>query len=84
MFILYSFHSIEQRMWAAMESARPTVFVNNNDEGRDRVLKGKRQYAYLMESTMLEYFTERYCDLVQIGPYKFLFIRYRLDLPISI
>ena len=61
-------------MWAAMESARPTVFVNNNDEGRDRVLKGKRQYAYLMESTMLEYFTERYCDLVQIGQYTFLFI----------
>ncbi|KAL7026717.1 hypothetical protein ACKWTF_005135 [Chironomus riparius] len=59
--------STYQRMWAAMESSRPTVFVNNNDEGRDRVLKGKRQYAYLMESTMLEYFTERYCDLVQIG-----------------
>jgi len=61
-------------MWAAMESSRPTVFVNNNDEGRDRVLKGKRQYAYLMESTMLEYFTERYCDLVQIGQNIFLFI----------
>lgn len=62
-------------MWAAMESSRPTVFVNNNDEGRDRVLKGKRQYAYLMESTMLEFFTERYCDLVQIGQYyTFLFI----------
>lgn len=56
-------------MWSAMESARPSVFVSNNDEGRDRVLKGKRQYAYLMESTMLEYFTERYCDLTQIGKF---------------
>jgi hypothetical protein len=54
-------------MWAAMESTRPSVFVQNNDAGRDRVLKGKRQYAYLMESTMLEYFTERYCELTQIG-----------------
>ncbi|KAG5684283.1 hypothetical protein PVAND_013519 [Polypedilum vanderplanki] len=59
--------STYQRMWAAMESARPSVFTNNNDEGRDRVLRGKRQYAYLMESTMLEYFTERYCELTQIG-----------------
>lgn len=56
-----------QRMWASMESTRPSVFVNNNDEGRDRVKKGKGQFAYLMESTMLEYFTERYCDLTQIG-----------------
>lgn len=59
--------STYQRMWAAMESSRPSVFTSSNDEGRDRVLKGKRQYAYLMESTMLEYFTERTCELTQIG-----------------
>lgn len=59
--------STYQRMWAAMESSRPSVFTSSNDEGRDRVLKGKRQYAYLMESTMLEYFTERTCELEQIG-----------------
>ncbi|XP_053678386.1 glutamate receptor ionotropic, kainate 2-like [Anopheles nili] len=59
--------STYQRMWAAMESARPSVFTKSNDEGRDRVIKGKRMYAFLMESTSLEYITERYCDLTQIG-----------------
>ncbi|XP_047537910.1 glutamate receptor ionotropic, kainate 2-like [Vanessa atalanta] len=59
--------SIYQRMWAAMESARPSVFVKNNDEGVDRVLKSKRSYAYLMESTAIEYQLERHCDLMQVG-----------------
>jgi glutamate receptor, ionotropic, invertebrate len=59
--------STYQRMWASMESARPSVFTTSNDEGRERVAKGKRQYAYLMESTSLEYITERNCDLEQIG-----------------
>ncbi|XP_040172149.1 glutamate receptor ionotropic, kainate 2-like [Anopheles arabiensis] len=59
--------STYQRMWASMESARPSVFTKSNDEGRDRVIKGKRMYAFLMESTSLEYITERYCDLTQIG-----------------
>lgn len=62
--------STYQRMWAAMESARPSVFTSSNDEGRERVAKGKRQYAYLMESTSLEYITERNCDLTQIGKFK--------------
>lgn len=59
--------STYQRMWASMESTRPSVFTSSNDEGRERVAKGKRQYAYLMESTSLEYITERNCDLTQIG-----------------
>lgn len=59
--------STYQRMWAAMESTRPSVFTTSNDEGRERVFKGKRQYAFLMESTSLEYITERNCDLTQIG-----------------
>lgn len=54
-------------MWAAMESARPSVFTKSNDEGVDRVKKGKRLYAFLMESTPLEYITERHCELTQIG-----------------
>ncbi|XP_045499036.1 glutamate receptor ionotropic, kainate 2-like [Colias croceus] len=59
--------STYQRMWAAMESARPSVFVKNNDEGVERVLKGKRSYAFLMESTAIEYQLERHCDLMQVG-----------------
>ncbi|XP_058444434.1 glutamate receptor ionotropic, kainate 2 [Malaya genurostris] len=59
--------STYQRMWAAMESARPSVFTKSNDEGRDRVMKGRGLYAFLMESTSLEYITERYCELTRIG-----------------
>ena len=59
--------STYQRMWTAMESARPSVFTKSNDEGRDRVLKGKRMYAFIMESTPIEFITERYCELQQIG-----------------
>lgn len=56
-----------QRMWAAMESARPSVFPKSNAEGVERVLKSKRSYAYLMESSSIEYEVERHCDLMQIG-----------------
>ena len=59
--------SVYQRMWTAMESTKPPVFTKSNDEGRDRVLKGKRLYAFIMESTPIEYITERYCELQQIG-----------------
>lgn len=53
-------------MWASMESDM-SVFTKSNDEGVERVLKGKRLYAYLMESTVLEYIVERDCNLTQIG-----------------
>lgn len=59
--------STYQRMWAAMESARPSVFVKNNDEGVDRVIKSKKKYAFLMESTAIEYQLERHCNLMQVG-----------------
>ncbi|CAH0713965.1 unnamed protein product, partial [Brenthis ino] len=66
-FFKRSNHSTYQRMWAAMESARPSVFVKNNNEGLERVLKGKRGYAFLMESTAIEYQLERNCNLMQVG-----------------
>jgi len=36
-----------------MQSTSPSVFVNSSREGISRVRAGN--YAYLMESTMLEY-----------------------------
>ncbi|CAG0916801.1 unnamed protein product [Notodromas monacha] len=54
-----------QRMWSVMESTRPTVFTKTNQEGVDRVRSGG--YAYIMESTTLEYMMEKYCDLIQVG-----------------
>ncbi|XP_063381393.1 glutamate receptor ionotropic, kainate 2 isoform X5 [Cydia fagiglandana] len=59
--------STYQRMWSFMESARPSVFATTNKEGEERVMRGKGAYAYLMESTTIEYVVERNCDLTQVG-----------------
>ncbi|GLV43978.1 Kainate-type ionotropic glutamate receptor subunit 1D [Carabus blaptoides fortunei] len=59
--------STYQRMWAAMESARPSVFTKSNSEGIERVSKGKGSYAFLMESTSIEYEVAKNCELRQVG-----------------
>lgn len=59
--------SLYQRMWSAMESAEPSVFVNSNEEGVERVAKSKGNYAFLMESTSIEYITQQNCNLTQVG-----------------
>ncbi|XP_034239452.1 glutamate receptor ionotropic, kainate 2-like [Thrips palmi] len=56
-----------QRMWAIMSAARPSVFTKSNDEGMDRVAKPKRDYAFFMESTSIEYQCERNCNLQMVG-----------------
>ena len=50
----------------------PTVFSKSNDEGVQRVagtLPGFKEenYAFLMESTVVDYVIERNCDLTQVG-----------------
>jgi ionotropic kainate glutamate receptor 2 len=52
-------------MWRFMESKKPSVFVSTYEEGVRRVLEGN--YAFLMESTMLDYAVQRDCNLTQIG-----------------
>ena len=52
-------------MWKFMESHRPSVFVTNYEEGIARVKRGG--YAFLMESTVLDYVVQRDCNLTQIG-----------------
>lgn len=54
-------------MWSFMESSRPSVFMSSNNEGVERVVKGKGNYAFLMESTSIEYVIERNCELTQVG-----------------
>nr|XP_050857551.1 glutamate receptor ionotropic, kainate 2 isoform X6 [Vespula vulgaris] len=54
-----------QKMWRFMESKTPSVFVKTYEEGVKRVLEG--DYAFLMESTMLDYAVQRDCNLTQIG-----------------
>lgn len=53
-----------QKMWRFMEN-RPSVFVKDYDEGVRRVNEGN--YAFLMESAMLDYKVQRNCNLTQIG-----------------
>lgn len=54
-----------KKMWRFMDSKKPSVFVSTYEEGIQRVLDGK--YAFLMESTMLDYIVQRDCNLIQIG-----------------
>ncbi|XP_013140717.1 PREDICTED: glutamate receptor ionotropic, kainate 2-like [Papilio polytes] len=59
--------SVYQKIWTVMKSAKPTVFTNNNDEGRDRVVRSKGNYVFFMESTAIEYYMQRNCDLKMVG-----------------
>lgn len=62
-----------QAMWNFMEIAQeqsmsrgePGVFMKTTQEGIDKVLKG--DYAFLMESTMIDYNIQRNCELMQVG-----------------
>lgn len=59
--------SIYQKMWATMEHADPSVFVESNEEGIERVKQSNRGYAYLMESATIEYITQTECNLTRVG-----------------
>ncbi|XP_053968059.1 glutamate receptor ionotropic, kainate 2-like isoform X2 [Anastrepha ludens] len=52
-------------MWQYMENRRASVFVKTYEDGIKRVIDGN--YAFLMESTMLDYVVQRDCNLTQIG-----------------
>ena len=54
-------------MWSFMESTKPSVFVSGNPDGVERVKRENGFYAFLMESTSIEYTVERNCDTIQIG-----------------
>lgn len=54
-----------QKMWRYMESKEPAVFVPSYKEGVERVLEGN--YAFLCESSMLDWLVQRDCNLTQIG-----------------
>ncbi|XP_059955758.1 glutamate receptor ionotropic, kainate 1 isoform X8 [Mesoplodon densirostris] len=57
--------STYEKMWAFMSSRQQTALVKNSDVGIQRVLT--TDYALLMESTNIEYVTQRNCNLTQIG-----------------
>lgn len=57
--------STYDKMWEFMNSRRQAVMVKNVEEGIQRVLTS--DYAFLMESTTIEFATQRNCNLTQIG-----------------
>ncbi|TSX58281.1 Glutamate receptor ionotropic, kainate 1 [Bagarius yarrelli] len=57
--------STYEKMWAFMSSRKNTALVKNNREGITRVLT--TDYALLMESTSIEYISQRNCNLTQVG-----------------
>lgn len=60
--------STYQRMWNTMRETKPDIFVESNDDGVHKVLTTKNAlYAFLMESTGIEYQIETKCKLKQIG-----------------
>ncbi|XP_017467765.1 PREDICTED: glutamate receptor ionotropic, kainate 2-like isoform X2 [Rhagoletis zephyria] len=54
-----------RKMWRNMENRKAIAFTSTYEEGIRRVNKGN--YAFLMESTMLDYIVQRDCNLTQIG-----------------
>lgn len=52
-------------MWQHMSTTSPPALVSSYEEGVKRVLSGN--YAFLMESTMLDHRVQRDCNLTQIG-----------------
>uniref|UniRef100_A0A0X3NGZ5 Glutamate receptor ionotropic, kainate 2 n=1 Tax=Schistocephalus solidus TaxID=70667 RepID=A0A0X3NGZ5_SCHSO len=56
--------STYQRMWQFMSSHK-NVMMNNTEEAIARVKRGG--YAYILESTINEYYTQRDCELMQVG-----------------
>lgn len=54
-----------QRMWAVMSASRNELLTRTNLDGVERVLQGN--YAFLMESSTIEYLARRDCRLAQVG-----------------
>ncbi|GBP79802.1 Glutamate receptor ionotropic, kainate 2 [Eumeta japonica] len=67
-FFTTSTDPVYSKIASVMESTKPSVFEATNDEGRERVLRSKGKYVFFMESTALEYYTARNCDLKMVGP----------------
>ncbi|KAJ0183282.1 hypothetical protein K1T71_001258 [Dendrolimus kikuchii] len=55
-----------QKMYHYMDE-HPEYQTATNDEGLERVKSETENYAFLMESTSIEYMVERNCDVAQVG-----------------
>ena len=55
-----------EQMWNYMHT-HSDVFTKSNHAGIERVKESKGGYAFLMESSSIEYIMERDCDLAKVG-----------------
>ena len=46
---------------------RAEVMVSSNNEGIEKVIESDGKYAFMMESSTIQYIIERNCKLTQIG-----------------
>ncbi|XP_043279268.1 uncharacterized protein [Venturia canescens] len=64
------FSNNDSPMYAKMHEYmqnNPDVMTSSNNEGVSRALDNNQNYAFLMESSSIEYITQRKCNLTQIG-----------------
>lgn len=60
--------SVYKQMWEFMEATSQTAFVNGNLEGWNKVLEGKGEYAFLLESTSNDYRNQQKpCKTMKVG-----------------
>jgi len=60
--------AVYERMWNFMHTADPSVFVAQTEEGVQRVRNSKGKYAFLLESTMNDYYNQRKpCNTMKVG-----------------
>lgn len=66
-----------------MEHFEPNVFLENNEEGIERVKRDVRTFAFFMESSTIDYITQKECNLIKIGD-KLDSKSYGIGMPLSI
>ena len=55
-------------MWNYMKAAKPPVFVDEVSGGVVKVRNSKGKYAFLLESTMNDYYNQRKpCNTMKVG-----------------
>nr|XP_037875496.1 glutamate receptor ionotropic, kainate 2 isoform X2 [Bombyx mori] len=65
-FFMESDNLLYQKMYHYMDE-HPEYQTATNDQGLERVKSENENYAFLMESTSIEYMVERNCDVAQVG-----------------
>jgi len=59
---------VYRRMWQAMNTWHTSVFVQDVDDGVQKVRVSKGSYAFLLESTMNEYHNQKKpCNTMKVG-----------------